>query len=67
MIRYCLIVFGCCLGVCPASAQNLIGAEPQSQSIEGIIGQGNVIAGFIVNGFAVGVGNTNVKFQLASV
>lgn len=66
-IRCWLIVLGRCLYVFPAFGQAGISVEPQSQSIVGIIGQGNLVTGLTVNGIAVGVGNTTVKFKLVSI
>ena len=56
----------CCLGVGPSLAQNLLLIEPQSQSISGGLGQGNLVAVFSTQGLGPAGTFPNVKFQLSS-
>ncbi len=57
----------CCLGACPALAQNLLIVEPQSQSIAGVIGQGNLVAAFPTQGVTSTFAPANVNFKLSSI
>ncbi len=60
-------MLGWSLSICPALAQNGIAAFPQSQTIVGTIGQGNLATVFTVGGLNAAGAVQNVKFKLVSI